>query len=225
MPTLERDGEVFLLHLDPDDENRFSPARLTAIESALDTVDAADAPKALVTTNTGKFWCTGLDLDHLAAHPEEYAAYIDRFQALLARTLASVTPTVAALGGHTFAGGALWALAHDVRVMRADRGWFCLPEIDINMAFTPGMAALVRARLAPQVAHEAMTTGRRYGGTEAAAERIVDAVVEADDVLATAVELARGQAHRAIPVRAEIGRVAYAAELAALRTHTPDTRS
>jgi enoyl-CoA hydratase/carnithine racemase len=221
VPTLERDGEVFLLRLDPDDENRFSLQRTGEIEAALDVVEGAEAPKALVTTNTGKFWCTGLDLDHLEAHPEDRADYLDRFEALLARTLASATPTVAAINGHAFAGGALWALAHDHRVMRTDRGWFCLPEVDIGMAFRPGMAALVRGRLAPQVAHEAMTTGRRYGGAEAAAERIVDAVVAGDEVLAAAVELARRQAHQAVPVRAEIKRVAYAAELAALGRPTP----
>jgi Delta3-Delta2-enoyl-CoA isomerase len=216
VPVLAREGEVFLLHLDPDDENRFSPERTGAIEAALDEVDAAPPPKALVTTNTGKFWCTGLDLDHLAAHPDQEGPYVERFQALLARTLVSATPTVAAINGHAFAGGALWALAHDVRVMRADRGWFCLPEVDIDKVFRPGMAALVRARLAPAVAHEAMTTGRRYGGEEAAADRIVDAVTDAGSLLATAIELARGQAHRALPVRAGIKRVAYAAELAAL---------
>jgi enoyl-CoA hydratase/carnithine racemase len=56
-----------------------------------------------------------------------------------------------------------------MRVMRADRGFFCLPEVDLGLSFAPGMSALVRARLAPAVAHEAMTTGRRYGGEQALA--------------------------------------------------------
>ena len=47
------------------------------------------------------------------------------------------------------------------RVMRADRGFWCLPEADIDIPFTRGMSALIQARLSPQAAHESMTTARR----------------------------------------------------------------
>jgi enoyl-CoA hydratase/carnithine racemase len=74
-------------------------------------------------------------------------AFIARVQALFARVLGVGVPSVAALQGHTFAAGAMLALAHDQRVMRADRGFFCLPEVDIKIPFTRGMAALIAARL------------------------------------------------------------------------------
>ena len=90
-----------------------------------------------------------------------------------------------------FAGGGLFALAHDYRVMREDRGYFCLPEIDGAIAVSPGLADLVRARLAPQTAHEALTAGRRYTGREALRARIVDALAPAEDVLPTALSIAR----------------------------------
>ena len=67
-------------------------------------------------------------------------------------------PTVAAVQGHVFAAGAMFALSHDVRVMRADRGFFCLPEVDIRIPFSTGMSALVQGRLVKQVAHEAPTS-------------------------------------------------------------------
>ena len=76
-------------------------------------------------------------------------------------------PTIAALQGHTFAAGALLALANDVRIMREDRGFFCLPEVDISIPFAPGMSALIQSKLSPDTAQEAMLTGRRYGGVDA----------------------------------------------------------
>ncbi|MCF3962676.1 enoyl-CoA hydratase-related protein [Streptomyces fuscigenes] len=217
MPELERDGEVFVLHLDPDDENRFTPDRLASLEAALDEVEAAEGPKALVTAGSGKFWSNGLDLEWLLAHPEHQVAYLDRVQALLARTLASPVVSVAALNGHTFAAGAMWALSHDLRVMRADRGYFCLPEVDLGLPFQRGMSDLLRARLTPAVAHEAMTTGRRYGGRQARDLAIVDAVAGADEVLAAAVELARPLAAKSVPVRGGIKETLYAETLASLR--------
>jgi Delta3-Delta2-enoyl-CoA isomerase len=217
VPQLDRDGEVFILNLDPDSENRFSPGWLGAVEAALDELDDLTGPRALVTAGSGKVWTNGLDLEWLTANPGEVNAYLERVQALLARTLASPVVTVAALNGHAFGAGAMWALAQDFRVMRVDRGFFCLPEVDLGLTFTPGMLALVRARLNPVTAHEASTTGRRYGGDEAMKASIVDSVAEASQVRTSAIERARPLAGKATPVRRQIKEKLYEETLAKLR--------
>jgi enoyl-CoA hydratase/carnithine racemase len=180
-------------------------------------VQAAPAPRALVTKATGKFWSNGLDLEWMAANSELLEDFLPRLHELLARVLALDVPAVAALQGHTFAAGAMLALAHDQRVMRADRGFFCLPEIDIRIPFTPGMNALIAARLSAHTAHEAMTTGRRYGGLDALAAGIVDQAVDAEDVLPAAIELAAGLAGKDPATLAVIKQRLYADTLAALR--------
>ena len=220
MPKLERDGDVYVLHLTPDDENRFSPDWLAEVGAALDEVEAVDGPCALVTANSGKFWTTGLDMDWLGGHLEQAAWYLDQVSALFARTLSGSAVTVAALNGHAFGFGAMWSLSHDFRVMRADRGYFCLPEVDLGLDFEPRLAALVRARLVPSVAHEAMTTGRRYGGADALAAGIVEQTASADDLLAAAVAKAGELAGKAKPVRGRIKETLYADVLAALREQT-----
>jgi enoyl-CoA hydratase/carnithine racemase len=111
----------------------------------------------------------------------------------------------------------MFALAHDFRVMRADRGYFCLPEVDINIPFSRGMSALIQSRLAKKTAHEAMTTGRRYGGSEALDAGIVDAVAHEDDVLSAAVEMARPLAGKAGPTLGTIKARMYDDALATLR--------
>jgi enoyl-CoA hydratase/carnithine racemase len=216
VPTLDRDGDVRILDLGSD-ENRFSPDWLAAVGEALDEVAAAAGPRALVTRATGKFWSNGLDLDWLGAHGDQLASYVDSIHAIFAKTLALPVPTVAAVQGHCFAGGAMLALAHDWRYMRADRGFFCLPEVDIHIPFTPGMSALIQAKTTPATATDAMTTARRYGGTEAAAAGLVTEAVDEDTVLARAVEHAAALTGKAGPTLGTIKQRMYAGPLTALR--------
>ena len=216
MPTLDRQGDVFVLDLG-DTENRFHPDWLTSVNAALDEVQDADGARALVTAATGKFFSNGLDLDWLMANGDQAAEYVVSVQALFARVLSLPIITVAALQGHTFAAGAMLSLAHDFRVMRADRGFWCLPEVDINIPFTPGMAALIQARLPRPAVHEAMTTGRRYGGTDALAAGIVDRAVAEDAVLACAIEIAAANAGKAGPTLGAIKDRMYALTLETLR--------
>jgi len=216
VPQLDRDGEVFVLDLGSD-ENRFHPDWLASVSAHLDEVDAASGSRALVTSASGKFWSNGLDLPWIFDHPGESGAFLDDVHALFARVLSLPLPTVAACQGHVFAAGAMLALAHDLRVMRADRGFFCLPEVDIQIPFSAGMGALIQSRLAPQVAHEAMTTGRRYGGEQAVAAGIVDVSVAADAVLAAAVERAAALTGKAGPTLGAIKEQMYAPTLALLR--------
>jgi enoyl-CoA hydratase/carnithine racemase len=169
-----------------DDENRFSPGFLEEIDAHLDEVVGGGA-HGLVTTGGGKFYSNGLDLDWLGAHSERAQWYVNRVQGMLARVLTLPIPTAAAVVGHAFGAGAMLALAHDFRVMRADRGYFCFPEVDIRIPFTPGMAALIQAKLTPQAATASMTTGRRHGGDDAANLGIVDVVAAEGAVTAAAV--------------------------------------
>jgi enoyl-CoA hydratase/carnithine racemase len=185
VPSLTRDGNVFVLDLG-DNENRFNPEWVAGVNAALDQVEAGEAPRALAIAARGKIWSNGLDLEWFAANLPRVNDFLIDVHRLFARVLGLGVPTVAAIQGHCFAAGAMLAMACDERVMRADRGFFCLPEVDINIPFTPGMAALLQARLAPQTAHQAMTTGRRYGGEDALAAGIVEYAVAENEVLRAA---------------------------------------
>jgi enoyl-CoA hydratase/carnithine racemase len=171
-----------------------------------------------VTTGTGKFYSNGLDLDW-AMSDEADMTFVElamATQRLLARTLTFPRPTVAAINGHCFAAGAMWALSHDFRVMRAERGFFSMPEVDIRIPFTDGMAALIQARLAPQVAHTVMTTAHRFGGTAATEAGIVDHAVSEEQVLPVAIELAASLAEKDGPTLTAIKQAMYANVVSAL---------
>jgi enoyl-CoA hydratase/carnithine racemase len=209
MPTLDRDGDVYVLNLG-ESENRFTPDWLAAARDLVAEVAVAPSPAALVTVADGKFWSNGLDLDWLTANLDQAEGYVTAAQSLLSEMLVLPVPTVAAIQGHAFAAGAMLALAHDWRTMRADRGFFCLPEVDIGIPFTVGMDALIRSKLPVATAVETMTTGRRYGGRDALDAGIVGAAVEEDAVVPAALDIARPLAAKAGPTLGTIKARMYA---------------
>ncbi|HJZ61645.1 MAG TPA: enoyl-CoA hydratase-related protein [Miltoncostaeaceae bacterium] len=197
MIDLDRDGSVFVLTMQAG-ENRFNGPFLDALNRALDTVEASSGPAALVTTGgQEKFYSTGLDLDWLGGDGQhEAAGFVESVIALFARVAGLGVPTIAAMNGHAFAAGGMLALAHDFRVMRADRGFFCLNEVDIGLPLHPGMVALVKHRLPAGVLRDVVLTGARIGGAEACQRGIVDEAVPAADVLPAAIARAAALAQK-----------------------------
>jgi Delta3-Delta2-enoyl-CoA isomerase len=220
MFDLSRQGSVYVLTMNAG-ENRFNRNSLAAINGALDEVEKESGPSALVTTGTGKFYSNGLDLDWIGG-PEcdDRPAFIRDVQRLLARFLSFPRPTVAAANGHVFAAGAMMLLAHDFSVMRADRGFFCLPEVDIGIPFTVGMTALIASKLPQPTFHEACTTGKRYGGADAVRAAIVTEAAAEADVLTRAVARAAELASKDRSTLVAIKRVLYTSAIAALESGT-----
>ncbi|MBU3061674.1 enoyl-CoA hydratase/isomerase family protein [Nocardia sp. NEAU-G5] len=224
MPHLERDGDVFVLYLgnegQTDTENRFHPDWIDTFHALLDEAEASQGPAALVTVSTGKFYSNGLDTDWLFGNFDRNCWYLDRVHSMYSRLLTFPMATVAAVNGHAFGAGAMLATSHDFRVMRADRGYWCLPEVHLGMPFTVAMNALVTERLTNQVAVEAMTTGRRYAANDAIAAGIVDAKADADALLGTAVERAAALAANRKPNLPVIKRALHGRALAGLAVET-----
>lgn len=184
----EAGGVVWVLRMD-DGENRFNRTSVDALHAALDRVAATEGPAALVTTGTGKFYSNGLDLDWLGAGVGT-EGFLDDVHRLFGRVLGLDVYTVAAVNGHAFAGGAMLASAHDAVVMREDRGYWCLPEVDLGLPLTPAMFATVAAHLPPPTLRDAALTGRRYGGPDAVAAGIAAEAVPEGEVVERAVALA-----------------------------------
>ncbi len=90
--------------------------------------------------------------------------------------------------------------------------------MDIGLPFTPGMSALLQARLPVRTAHEAMTTGRRYTGPEALAAGIVDEVAPLEEVLPRAIAHAQALAGKNPQTLGAIKAGMYGPALAALRS-------
>jgi enoyl-CoA hydratase/carnithine racemase len=190
MIELKREGPVLIAQM-RSGENRFNLSFLAELNGVLDEAERSAEPTALVLTGDGRFFSNGLDLAWMSGDGKDRAGeVVTGMMRVFARVLASPLPTIAALNGHAFAGGAMLALACDFRVMRTDRGYFCIPEIDLGLPLAPGMASLIQSKLPKLAAHEAIVTGKRYGGVEAQERGIVHVAVPEVDLLPKSIALA-----------------------------------
>ncbi len=171
-------------------ENRINPDSMARMHEIFDELDTVTGPLALVWTGTGKFFSNGLDLERFAAEPHILGPTTKELDRLFGRIISFPAYTVAAVNGHAFAGGAMLTCTTDYRVMREDRGFWCLNEAELGLPLTETMAAVVLARLPKATALEAMNTARRYSALEAVAAGIIEATASESEVLTRAIEVA-----------------------------------
>jgi len=189
--SVEQRGSVALLTW-REGENRINLDSLGRLNEILDELEGIDGPLAIVLTGDGKFFSNGLDLARFGNDVGEFTATLRALNKFIGRLLVFPAYTVAALNGHTFAGGALISCAFDYRIMRADRGFWCMNEAEIGLALDERLWSILANRLPRATAIIAATTARRFAAPDALHYGIIEAM--ADD--ATLVDEAVEQAER-----------------------------
>ena len=190
--SMLQQGDHSLLLITLHNEGRFNPASLSAVEAALTRAAQDDAIHGLVFTGEEKVFAQGLDLEYLTTEqPDAAMQFVHNCLHMIGQLLVMPVPVVSAINGHAFGLGAMIAMASDYKVMRADRGFFCLPEIDMGMNLIPSMNALVTAKLRGNNLRDVLLAGARIGGEDALGRGIIDACCEQDQLLAQATALAQ----------------------------------
>ncbi|MEM7324932.1 MAG: enoyl-CoA hydratase-related protein [Actinomycetota bacterium] len=194
MIELEKHEDVFVLTM-VDGENRWNTTFTRAFAAAIDEVEASTGPAALVTASANeKFFSNGLDLDWVMSegdHPGgDRETFGVEYMDLLGRLITLPVPTLCAIGGHAFGAGFMISLAHDIRIMREDRGYLCANELQIGLTIPEPEVALFRHKIPAPAFHETVMLARRWTGPDAAAAGFVEATVPLDQVLQKTMERA-----------------------------------
>jgi len=150
--------------------------------------DARDA-RAVILTGSGSIFSAGVDLFRMT---NEGAPYVDRFFPALREAFVELfafpRPVVAAVNGHAIAGGCLLAAACDYRLMSG--GKIGVPELLVGVPF-PSVAIDILRYAAGTHAAQLAYSGVTLSPEDAKAKGLIDEVVEADQLIARANEIAR----------------------------------
>jgi 2-(1,2-epoxy-1,2-dihydrophenyl)acetyl-CoA isomerase len=192
----------------PDRRNALTRELKGALRAALAQVAADPAVRAVVLAGSGPAFCVGQDLgEHAAALRADAGSAletVERDYNPIVRELAGMPkPVVAAVNGTCVGAGLGFALACDLRVAAAEAR-FSTAFAAIGLSADSGLSALLVHCLGAARATELMLLGEPFTAEQALQWGLVRAVVPAEQVLPTALELARRLAEGPTAAYAEI---------------------
>ena len=188
--TLRDEGSVAVITWN-DGENRVNLDSLALLNSLFDELEDRSGDLAVVMTGTGKFFSNGLDLERFGSVPGEFGDTLVEAKRTIGRLLVLPAYTVAAINGHAFAMGALISLGFDSRVMREDRGYWCMNEAEIGLPLDEQLISILSHRLPAATAVRAALTAERFSAPNALSAGIVEATASEAEVLTQAIALAQ----------------------------------
>ena len=132
----------------------------------------------MLTSSDDKFWSLGINTEWFneKIESDNIQAVSDWFyenNKVFRFLLMCPFPSIAAITGHAFGNGLMLAGACDFRFMRADRGFLCLPEIDLGIQLLPSMIRWMK-----QVIPHHLFIRMKWSG-----ERIAAAELEKNNVI------------------------------------------
>lgn len=193
----EKDGTVAIMTMN-NGENRHNPEWAEAMLSTYAEIMVDPEIKAIVLTSSDpKNFCLGVDIEWmLKAQGEkdfpQISKWLYRNGEVFTAMLMSPVPTIAAITGHAFGNGAMLAGACDFRFMRADRGYFCFPEVDLGIQFSPSMIEWMKRIMPYHMFVRMKWSGERVGAVELEKHNvIIKACDDAEQTLEEALAFAR----------------------------------
>ena len=160
---LERDGHVATIRLNrPDKHNAINGEMSAELIECLDALEADDEVRVIVLTGAGeKAFCAGADMAEAIAGGTDARGTNDSAARAALRLLRVKKPTIAAVNGYAYGGGAVFAIHCDIRVC-SDTAKFRFVGATYGLVVGASQAAAHRRRTGGEGAN--LHGARRRGG-------------------------------------------------------------
>lgn len=190
----KRDDRIAVLTLNrPEAMNSINRALNADLRKTLVDIESDNGIDVVVMTANGeKAFCTGIDLKERQVLTDEEAALFRNnelfpmYQELDNRQ----KPMVAAVFGHTLAGGLELALSCDL-IVAAEGSKFGLPEVKWGLIPAAGGCRKLPALIGPARAKEIILTASTIGDQEALNYGLINKVVSREQLLDSALDYAK----------------------------------
>ncbi len=185
--------------------NALNGAMVDQIRQSLKALEGDPEARSIIITGAGKFFSFGFDIPKfLSFTKDQFAEFLANFADLYTYLFLYPKPVVAALNGHTIAGGCMLALACDSRVMLAGKAKISLNEIAFGSTVFAGSTEMLRFCVGSANASKVLYSGAMYPAEEAMSFGLVDEVATEHDLMDVAFNMAAALASKHPPAFASI---------------------
>lgn len=182
------DGPVAVVQLNrPEVHNALDPALCIRLQRSLEQLDGDPEVRAIVLTGAGRSFCSGDDLNIVReADGDAFHRAIEQLQSVTRCLLDLRKPVICALNGPAFGAGLELALACDIRM--ATPAFACAtPEVRLGLIATNAATVLLPLLIGPGRARRMLLGGARVDAAWCLEAGLVDAIDDAETLLASAV--------------------------------------
>jgi len=202
------EGGVAVVVLCRGKVNAIDEPTIDELKDCFRELGADEGARAVVFSGEGKFFSFGFDIPGFLGHSKpEFSRFLTKFTDLYTYLFTYPKPVVAALNGHTVAGGLMLALACDRRFMTAGKGKVALNELAFGSSVFAGSVEMLRFAVGNRNAEEVLYTGAMYFPEEALRLGLVDEVCPGEELLGKAMAAARDLGGKSQPAFQSIKRL------------------
>ncbi len=180
----------------PDSLNAMNLQLIEDVGQAFTDANNDVATKAIIFTGQGRAFCAGDDR-HEHRHPdneEEAKSLVDAIQQATNAIVFGQKPVVGAVNGWAVGGGFEWAINCDFPIWgKSAKAFF--PEVSLNLFVTGGVTSLLPALVGLNKAREMLMLGDRYSAEELLDIGVAWRMVEDDQLMQEAYEVAHRLCH------------------------------
>lgn len=196
--TYEQDGAIAVITLNrPEKMNAYNIPLHTALHDAIDKADKDNSVRVMVVTGAGKAFCAGADISQgfTGGGLAEGAPVVDGIARdyggiLNLRTFECDTPIIAAVNGVAVGIGATMLLPMDIKIV-SSKAKFAFPFGRRGIVYDGAASWFLPRIVGVTLAQEWVLTGRLIMPDEALAAGMINQIVEPEDVMRRAMEIAR----------------------------------
>lgn len=176
-----------IITLNRGKSNSFNREMVTELQDMLHNIENDENIGGVIITGKEHFFSAGLDLIELYHYNEEEAkSFWNLFLNFSAQITAFKKPLVAAVNGHSPAGGCVIALACDARVMSEGKYIIGLNEVPVGIIVPNSIFSLYSFWLGQATAYRNLLAGKLFSPEEALTVGLVDEVVKPESILTAA---------------------------------------